>query len=178
MPQELAAIQTTATKIFSHPTWDLILLFVLVAAGFFYGISAGRRKIISSIIYTYVALAVLPAIPIERVGKILNIQDLFFLKGGIFLLLFFLMIFLLSRGGARAFAASGSWWQVFLLSFVQAGLLIHILLSFLPADKIKDLAPLTRTVFANPNFHLWWLLGPLVILVFIRKTELREENRW
>ena len=173
-----AALQTTATTILSHPTWDILLLFVLIAVGFFYGISAGRRKIISSIIYTYVALALVPAIPIERVGKLLNIQNFFFLKVGAFLFIFLLLIVLLSRGGARAFSASSSWWQVFVLSFVQAGLLIHIILSFLPTEKIKELAPLTKTVFANPNFHIWWLVGPVIILILIRKTELREESRW
>ena len=85
---------------------------------------------------------------------------------------------LLGRGGARAFAAGTPWWQVFLLSFVQAGLLIHIVLGFLSPDKAKLLAPLTRNFFANPDLHLWWLLGPLVILILIRWFEWKEEKKW
>lgn len=179
MPLEnLTAIKSTAERILSHPTWDIITLFLLVAIGFFYGISAGRRKIVSTIIYTYVAYAIFPLVPIDKLIEITKIEQLFFLKIGVFLAIFLLLVFLLGRTGGRAFVSSNPWWQVFLLSFIQAGLLIHILLGFLPPEQIKLLAPVTRNFFANPDFHVWWLLGPLVLLILIRRFEVREEGRW
>lgn len=176
--KELAAIKITAEQLLGHPTWDLISLFVLVAIGFFYGISAGRRKIVSTIIYTYVALALLPAFPFDWIARIIQVQNPFFLKIGVFVVVFLLLIFLLGRGGGRAFAASNPWWQVFLLSFIQAGLLIHIILGFLPPEQIKMLAPLTKNFFANPDLRLWWLLGPLAVLALIRRFEIKEEGKW
>lgn len=176
--ENLAVIKSTAERILSHPTWDIITLFLLVAIGFFYGMAAGRRKIISTIIYTYVAYAVFPVIPFEKIAGFAPTAKLFFLKIGVFVAIFLLLVFLLGRTGGRAFASSNPIWQVFLLSFVQAGLLIHLIVSFLPPDQIKLLAPVTKNFFANPDLHIWWLLGPLVVLIFIRRFEVREETKW
>lgn len=171
---EIKAFQDTTAQILSHPTWDLILLFVLLAAGFFYGLSAGRRKIVSSIIYTYVAYALVPAMPYERLIKIFDVKSPSLLKIIFFVVVFALLLFFLGRGGGRSFASSASWWQIFLLSFAQAGLTIHIILSFLPPERIGQLAPLTRTLFANPDLHLWWLALPLLLLFVLRRFETRE----
>lgn len=168
MPFGYPQIFTYTGETLSHPTWDLIFLFLLIAIGFFYGLWAGRRMIISTIIYTYVSLAIFPLFPLDRLSQFMQIKELFFLKIFLFLVVFLLLVLLLGRGGARAFLARTSWWQVFLLSFVQAGLLIHIVLGFLSPEKAKLLAPLTRNFFANPDLRLWWLLGPLVILILIR----------
>ena len=178
MPFGYPQIFTYTGEILSHPTWDLIFLFLLIAIGFFYGLWAGKRMIISTIIYTYVALALVPILPVEILARALQFKDIFFLKIGIFLTAFMLLVALLGRGGARAFSARTSWWQVFLLSFVQAGLLIHIMLGFLSPEKAKLLAPLTRNFFANPDLRLWWLLGPLVILIFICWFEWKEKKKW
>ena len=174
----LKVIKTTAEQILSHPTWDLISLFALVAIGFFYGISVGKRMIISTIIYTYVALALMPLFPFQPLSEALQVGNLFFLKIGVFLGAYILLVFFLGRGGAQSYAVGNPWWQVFLLSFLQAGLLINIVLGFLPADKIKMLAPVTRTFFANPDLKILWLAGPLVVLIIIRWIEYRHEKRW
>ena len=86
---ELATITTQAQRILSHPTWDLVLIFALLAAGFFYGISAGKRRIAATILYTYVSLAVSSALPLD--GWIQSSQDMekFYIRGGVFLGLFF-----------------------------------------------------------------------------------------
>lgn len=177
MPEsQLNLIKETSAQIFSHPTWDILLVLALLAGGFFYGISAGKRRIAATIIYTYVALAITSALPVERLAGFFPGTSPFWFKTGAFLAIFILLALLLGTSRRRrGFASASSWWQVFLLSFVQVGLLIHILLGFLPKEIIATLAPLTRTVFANPAYHLWWLLAPLAILVILRRFEVREE---
>lgn len=176
MPEQFALIKNSTAQILSHPTWDILLVFALLAGGFFYGISAGKRRIAATIIYTYAALAVTSVLPIERLAGFFAGTSSFWVEAGAFLAIFILLALLLGTSRRRrGFAPASSWWQVFLLSFAQVGLLIHLVLGFLPPEQIKTLAPLTRTVFANPTYHLWWLIVPLAILVILRRFEAREE---
>ena len=171
-----ASILKVTDQILSHPTWDIVLVFALLAAGFFYGISAGKRRIAATILYSYVALTVSLALPVERWFGYSDALDIFFIRAGAFLAFFILLAFLLgSRRGRGGFAPASSWWQIFLLSFLQVGLLIHLIIQFLPQEKIKFLAPLTKNIFANPSLHVWWLVVPIAILVILRRFESREE---
>lgn len=174
MPSSTFAAVVQFQKIISHPTWDLVVLFALVAGGLLYGITAGRRKIVSTLMLTYVASALFSAIPAEVFANMPWVKEKFVALLGMFLALFLLLAWLLGARRARGFASDGSWWQIFLLSFLQMGLLIHIILGFLPFDRIQALAPLTRNVFANPNTHFWWLAAPVVVLILIRRLEARD----
>ena len=156
----LANITSTAQVLWSHPTWDVVLIFALLAIGFFYGVSTGKRKAVTAIIYTYVTF---------------GLKDEFFLKIGLFTILFILLIFIFGRTRTRGFVRPSAWWQIFLLSFTQVGLMIHILLNFLPPEKIAMLAPLTKNVFANPSLHVWWFLGPMGLLIFLKRFSSLEE---
>ena len=168
-------IKTATEQIWSHPTWDLILIFALLAAGFFYGLMAGKRKIAATIIYTYVALIISSTLPLEHWIGPKPEMDLFFIKAGAFLVLFLILAFFLGSRRGKGFAPASSWWQIFLLSFLQVGFLIHSVFQFLPNEKIKLLAPLTKKVFANPDFHIWWLIVPIAVLIFLRRLEARDE---
>ena len=171
----LASSADGAAKILSHPTWDLILIFVLVGGGLFWAFMAGRRKIVSTIMLTYVALALFSVVPTERLTAPLGLRDPYLGAVGIFVILFAVLVWLLGARRTRPFSPGGPWWQVLVLSFAQVGLLIHIALSFLPAERAGLLAPLTRRVFADPSVHLWWLLSPIILLVIIRRLAMREE---
>ena len=171
----LATSAQGAAQILSNPTWDVILLLVLAGGGLFWAFLAGRRKIISTIMLTYVALAIFPAIPAERLARSIGLSDPAVGTIGVFFILFVLIVWLLGARRGRPFSPGGPWWQVLFLSFVQAGLLIHIVLTMLPSDRAAALSPLSRAIFANPSFHLWWLVAPAVLLVIIRRLSMREE---
>jgi hypothetical protein len=175
MPGEFKIITSHTAQIFAHPTWDIILLFTLLAISFFYGISKGRQKIISAIIYSYVALAVTAAVPYDPLMRVANVGDPFIVRSAVFLVTLGLLSILLGKGKGRAGAQSHLWWQIILLSVIQSGLVIHIVLSFLSPERASTLAPLTKTVFANPSLHVWWLVGPLAVLVFLRRMGRRED---
>lgn len=164
--------QTAAILDFlSHPTWDLVVIFALVAGGFFYGISAGKRRIAATILYTYVAFSVFSVAPFTRWLEQFSETEEFLIHVGAFLVIFLALALLLGSRRQRGFAPASSWWQIFLLSFLQVGLLIHILLKFLPPGKFEVLAPITKTVFANPEFTLWWFAVPLVVVILLRWFE-------
>ena len=170
LPKSAAALNATAAQIFSHPTWDLILIFAMVAIGFFYGLSRGRHKMVSSVLNTYIALAIFNAVSIEAIARYIKLDNLFIVKIAVFFVIFLPLAFLLNRGRPRYFRSDISWWQVFLLSFIQTGLLIHIIFSFFPPEIAKNLAPFTRSVFANTNLTIWWLIIPLIFMIFLRRS--------
>ncbi|QQG45307.1 MAG: hypothetical protein HYW89_04920 [Candidatus Sungiibacteriota bacterium] len=174
MPPQIDSIKNTAAQILSHPTWDLVTLFALLAIGFFYGISTGKGRMAATIIYTYVALAITSALPLERIKEASGLQQEFFFKAGVFILLFLILAFSLGSRRGRGMAPASSWWQIFLLSFLQVGFLIHLTFQFLPPEKIKLLAPLTKNVFANPDLHIWWLVAPIAVLILLRRLERKE----
>ena len=166
----LPRLHTTAGQILSHPTWDIILIFVMIAIGFFYGISRGRHKMVSSVINTYVALALFNVVPIGAIAHYLKTNNLFAVKTAVFFAIFLPLVFLMNRGRPRYLRSNIAWWQVFLLSFIQTGLLIHIIFSFLSPETMKNLAPITKSFFANTNLTIWWLGLPLLFLIFIRRS--------
>lgn len=174
MPTQFALLKSTTEQIWSNPTWDVISIFTLLAVGFFYGISTGKRRIAATLIYTYVALAIQSALPLQKLGQAFGAKEDFFVKIGSFLVIFFLLIFLMGSRKNRGFAPAVAWWQIFLLSFLQVGLLIHTILNFLPPDKIKILAPITKKLFTNPNLHVWWLIVPILFVVILRRFESQD----
>ena len=53
-----ANIALSAQTLLSRPSWDVALVLALLAIAFFYGISTGKKKAVTAIIYTYVSFAV------------------------------------------------------------------------------------------------------------------------
>ena len=151
------------------------MIFALLAGALFWAFVAGRRKVMSSILMTYVALAVFPAIRQERIVAALGLDRSSFTAAGIFLGLFIILVLFLGARRRHAFSLSGPWWQTLFLSFIQMGLLIHIVLSLIPDDVIQRLSPLTRSVFTDSGVHIWWLIVPVVFLILIRRLTLRDE---
>ena len=161
----------TISRALSNPTWDVVLILAMLAIGFFYGIYRGKKRIAATIIYTYVALAIYSVLPFEKITKFFSGTNEYFVKIGIFLILFILLSLLLGTKKGRGFRSGGSWWQIFLLSFVQIGFLVHLFFSFLPTEQVASLAPLTKNFFANSNYHLWWMAGPIIIVILLRRID-------
>jgi len=169
----IATIATTTKQIIGHPTWDIILIFLFIAIGFFYGISSQRRRLISTILYTYVAILIHKVIPVQEISTLTGISNLFLIKTASFLLLFILLYFsLVDKTKARS--KIDSWWPLFTLSFLQVGLLLHAIFGFLPADRIALLSPIAREVFAQPRADFWWFLLPLLLLFIMKRNAERK----
>src|SRR3989338_1958220 len=155
---ELGAISATAQQIWSHPTWDIVSIFALLSGGFFYGIFAGKSRIAATIIYTYVAYALFLALPLDAWFKNFSEVEEFFAKVGIFAILFILLAMTLGSRRGRGFVPASSWWKIFLLSF-------------LPSGRFEILAPVTKTLFANPAYHIWWLAIPILAVIIMKRLE-------
>ncbi len=95
-------------------------------------------------------------------------------KAGVFVILLLLLSFLLGSKKNGRFSL-GSWWQVFLFSVLQAGLLAHIVLGFLPPEKMDALSPFIRRFLAGPDYNLVWVIVPIAVVVIVRRMGRKEE---
>lgn len=159
------------SKALSNPTWDVVLILTILAIGFFYGLYRGKKRLAAMIIYTYAAIAISSALPAEKWLGFLGETNLYMLRAGLFLLVFVLLGLFLGSKKTKGFSSGGPWWQIFLLSFTQVFFIAHVFLGFLPEDKIKTLAPFTKNILANPDYNLWWITGPILLVILLRRLD-------
>lgn len=156
------------------PTWDMFIAFFFLIAAFLYGFSLGRDKVIVILVSLYVALAVVNSAPfIKNLNTEINVAtSLFAFKISTFLGVFLALFFFLSRSAIlhslAAGNALGKWWQVLLFSVLHAGLLVSVVLSFLPTDTLNYLAPFTRQVFTSEFGRFVWIIMPIFAMIGLR----------
>lgn len=174
MPEATTTVQSYVANVnWAQPTWDLFIILFFVIAGFLYGLSLGRDRIIVILVSIYMSLAVVNAAPYLSSGATeVGIGSFFVLKVSAFIILFISLFFLLSRSALLATIASsdthGAWWQVLLFSFLHVGLLTAITLSFLPTSSLNTLAPLTRSLFSGNTALFLWIIAPILAMVLIK----------
>ncbi len=157
----------------SKPSWDLFIVLFFLVAAFLYGLSLGRDRIIVILVSIYMSLAIINTAPFIglKVTEI-SVSSLFAVRITAFLGLFIILFFLLSRSALLKTIASsdtqGSWWQVIIFSFLHVGLLISIILSYLPSASINTLAPLTQTIFTTETSRFIWIILPVLAMVMIK----------
>ncbi len=162
----------------STPTWDLFIAIFFIVGAFLYGFSLGRDRVIVILVSIYMALAVINTAPYLDTlsGKDISINfgPNFAFKVTLFLGVFVALFFLLSRSAlSRTFGgvSAGSWWQVILFSFLHVGLLISVILSFLPISAAEHLMPITRQVFMSDLGQFLWITTPIVAMIIFRGGE-------
>ena len=157
----------------ANPTWDTFIVLLFVFGSFVYGLSLGRDRLITILVSIYMALAVVSNAPyLEKVSAEISIENIFVLKIAAFLLFFLFLFFILSRSALRQTIASadtqGNWWQVILYSFLHIGLLISILLSFLPPSVLTNFSLLTRQIFTSEIGRFLWIICPILAMVLVK----------
>ena len=157
----------------SRPSWDLFIILFFIVAGFLYGLSLGRDRVIVILISVYMALAVVNSAPfIGNFQANIGIDQFFAFRISTFVVVFIILFFLMSRSALLSTIASsdsrGSWWQVLLFSFLHVGLLISITLSFLPPSAATHLAPLTQKLFVGDVGRFVWIVAPIAAMILIK----------
>ncbi len=163
----------------STPTWDLVILLFFIISVLIYSFTLGRDRIVAILISTYLALAVATNFPfINQLTVIINKSGIFAFQVSAFLIIFALLFFFLSRSQLVQSLAnlSGSWWQIILFSLLQVGLLISIILSFLPEIALQHLSIFTKTIFLSDLGRFCWIILPIIALVFVQRKP--KKRRW
>lgn len=157
--------------ILSHPSWDIIVIFLFIAFGFFYGISSGKKRIISLLISLYIAGFFFENFfYIDELIEGKTIIETFFFKAFIFLaIVLALNVLFLKILACSSESRSKEWRQVLLLSFLGTGLLFSFIFHLFPAKEIFTFSPIVEHLFVSDKAFFWWLLAPLIALFLTRK---------
>ncbi len=171
----------------TRPTWDLFIILFFVVAAFLYGLSLGRDRIIVILISIYVSLALVDHAPFFNSPQVQDwlhnlLGQIFVVQISAFLFLFIFLFVVITRSALMKSIGSadtaGPWWQVLLFSIMHVGLLVSIILSYLPAETVQDvLAPLTKQLFATESAQSFWIIAPIVALFVLKGTGARKRKR-
>lgn len=156
----------------STPTWDLIIFLFFGVSVLFYGFLLEKEKIINLLVSSYLALAVATNLPyLDKLSEIINKTGIFAFQTSAFVLIFVILFILLSKSSIlSSFSGLGSGWlQTILFSFLQVGLLLSVILSFLPPAAIENLSVFTRVIFTSDLGRFLWIILPILALIFFGK---------
>jgi hypothetical protein len=161
------------------PSWDLFIILFFIVAAFLYGLSLGRNRVIVILVSIYMALAIVNTAPyLNDFSAEINYNNASIFKFTLFVGLFIVLFFLLSRGALiRTIASSdsaGAWWQSIIFSFFHVGLILSILMSYLPQDMANHISEGMRNLFISDPAKFFWLVAPIFVMVLIRKKKNEE----
>jgi hypothetical protein len=153
------------------PSWDLFIIIIFVAGIFLYGLSLGRDRAFIILISSYISLALLnkSSLIFEVLG--IQLDNSFMNNTALFLGGVFVLFFLLSNSAFTSVfdqSPAGTWMQTLIVSFLQIGLVISIVISFLPPEEINALSSFIKSVFVENQAQFFWLLSPLVSMLIFK----------
>lgn len=157
----------------ASPSWDFYVLTVAIILALLYGFLLGRDRVIAIMVAIYMALAVVENAPFLKNVTQAGVGQIFSLKTSTFVALAALFFFLLSHTAlTRTVVAKDTgttFWQMIVFSVLHIGLLISIVLSFIPADLVIFRAPLTQQIFMTDTAKFLWIILPLIAMIFLGK---------
>lgn len=152
------------------PSWDLFILLFWVVASVLFAFAAGRGRMLSILVSTYMAQLLVIQAPFfsDAVSNRFNIGTATIAQLAAFVILFLIFFIFLNRYAMRSSIERR---QLLAMPFVlvftifQVGLFINIVLSYLPDYVQNNMSPLIQFLFLHPNAGFIWLLLPVVFLV-------------
>lgn len=161
----------TISKILNNPSWDLMVVLFFVAAGFFYGITLGKTKLVAALLSLYISGLIFENFSyLDYFVKGQPLLNVFLFRALVFAILIILLTVLFSRFlSADRISGTREWWKVFVLSFLEVGLLMSFIFQLLPAKELFNFSPIVENLFASSRAFFWWLTLPLVALFFVSR---------
>lgn len=154
------------------PSWDLFILLFWIVASVIYAFSSGRSRILTILISVYMAQLLVLEMPFlsTAVSEKLHVATGSLQQLVAFVILFIILFIFLGRyafkssADGRQFSAIGFG---LLFAFLQVGLLINIVLHYLPNYIQNSFSPLIVFLFLHPYSNFVWLALPVVFLILI-----------
>lgn len=143
---------------------DMSLLLLFVGMSLVFGFVFGRWKLINILINVYIALAFIGVLPQKLLDSSL------YAKSGAFLAFLIILTAIDDRLFDLHITSAGTdfFWRLFVTSFLVTGMIVSVLLSFLPkATALGYISPVAYAYFASPLALIFWMIMPLVLLLFI-----------
>ena len=155
------------------PSWDLFILLAWAGAAVLYMFAAGRGRIINILLSVYVAKLIVLQMPfLTDAAKQLNLSIVSLQQLAAFVAIFLVLFLFLGRFALKSAADSkhlSSMVFGLVFAFLQIGLLINIVLGYLPLGAQESFSPLIKTIFINNPASFVWLILPIVYLILLGK---------
>jgi len=155
-----------------YSDWILVLIFLAVAL--VYGLSMGRNRLMIVMLGVYFSFILTRAIPWKQLA-FLGVKETPSSTAQIFIFLALILgfYFLIPHSSLRhamrlGGRGKGIWWQILILSVLQIGLILEIVISFLLPKVTAELSPLAQLIFVGPMAYFCWLSLPILAIMFMR----------
>ena len=148
----------------------LIVIFLLL-----YGLSLGRTRAIISLLGIYIAYALQALFPYfsELHNTLRLAPDMYMTRIALFFAFYFVIFAILNRSLVRhrlTMKEFSVFW-VSLISLLQLGILLSIILNFVPIDKLTIFPENLLGYFAEQRALFFWLTAPVLILLMMRREK-------
>jgi hypothetical protein len=154
----------TAFQLPKNIAGDLSLLFLFVGISLVFGFVFGRWKLINILINVYIALAFIGVTPLEVFSTSV------YAKAGVFIGLLVLLTAIDNRLFDLHISNAGTdfFWRLFVTSILVTGMIVSVVLSFLPKSiALGHISLVAYGYFASPFALIFWMVVPLLSLLFI-----------
>ncbi len=164
--------------------WDIFIIFIFLAAVLTYGFFLGRNRMIILLLSSYFSLSIIKAIPWNSLNSFswlgVNQEPSSSAKTFIFLALIVLFYLLIPRSVLSSTLrirkrGEAAWWQLFVLSIAQVGLLAMVIFSFLPSEIIGKFNFIVEKTFIGPEAQFVWVLLPILAMVLMRRKKKTDD---
>ncbi|KKS67363.1 MAG: hypothetical protein UV36_C0009G0009 [Parcubacteria group bacterium GW2011_GWC2_42_6] len=156
---------------------DWILLLIFLGVAFVYGLTMGRGRLLVVILATYFAYFLVKAFPWKELSFLgLKQEPGSAVQIFIFLAVILGFYFLIPYSSLRVLVSSrgrgvrGKLWQLLIFSILQIGLILEMVINFLPPKVIVALSPLAKLIFIGPWPYFIWILLPFLAIIFLRQS--------
>ena len=156
-------------------SWDWIIVVVFLAVAFIYGLSMGRNRLVVVILGTYFSFLLTKYLPWNQMAftglkdsPSSTVQIFVFLA---IILGFYFAIPHSALGSALKLRGRGKsrWWQSYLLSILQVGLILAVVVGFLPTKIVENLSSFAKLIFVGSLAQFLWLFLPILAIMFLRR---------
>lgn len=155
-------------------SWDWVMVLIFLAVALVYGLSMGRNRLVIVMLGVYFSFLLTRAIPWKQLS-FLGFKDAPSSTAQIFIFLALMLGFyfliphsVLRRAMRLGGKGAGAWWQVLILSILQIGLILAMVIVFLPVKVTAELSPLAQIIFVGPLAQFLWILLPILSIMFLR----------
>lgn len=157
----------------ANPSWDLFLIVFIIVVAIIYGLFLGRDRLMLIFVCLYMSLAITNVAPWLKNLPPLSVDQLFILKSGIFVGLVVILFLLLSRSilfRTMANTPKHSGLTVIIFSILHVGLLVSVIMSFMPPNYGYFLGPLTQKLFLSSLAQFIWIIIPIIIMAITARV--------
>jgi len=151
----------------THPTWDTFIFLFFIIAVVIYSFFANRERLVVVLLSIYASIAILGSTPYLH-GYVMQLTTTygFVSQLAVFLVLFLLLFVLFSHHMSLRAEIGQTWPQAFIISFLQVGLLMSTLLTYIPIDVYST--QFVRSFFIDQIPRTVWMLAPVAMMVLFR----------